>query len=263
MKKFFKGLYMGILLFFLYAPILTMVVLSFNAGKSRGNFTGFSLRWYAELFQNQQIMGALKNTVLIAVLATVIATVIGTIATVGIFAMKRRSQDFVLNVTYLPIVNPDIVTGISLMILYLFLKLDMGFLTMLLSHLAFDIPYVIFAVLPRLQQMDHHMYEAALDLGASPIVALWRVILPEIAPGVITGAIMAFTMSIDDFVISYFTSSGVQNLSIYVFTSAKRGLEPTVYALSTLLFVVVLSLLLVINRRTRRDEKSNKQIERI
>jgi len=257
-KKAFKGIYMGLLLVFLYAPILVMILLSFNSGKSRGNFTGFSLRWYIELFQNEQILQALYNTVIIAILSALIATVIGTLAAVGIHAIKRKPQEMILNVTYLPIVNPDIVTGISLMILYLFLELDLGFFTMLLSHIAFNIPYVIFSVLPRLRQMDNNLYEAALDLGASPMYALRRVIFPEIMPGVVTGALMAFTMSIDDFIISYFTSSGVQNLSIYVYSSAKRGIEPTVYALSALMFVVVLLLLIILNRRSAKEQSAVK-----
>ena len=260
LKKWIKNTYMGLLLFFLYAPILVMVVLSFNSGKSRGNITGFSLRWYVELFQNEQILEALYNTVVIAVLASTLATIIGTLAAVGIFSLRRHTQEITLNITYLPIVNPDIVTGISLMILYLFMNLNLGFFTMLLSHMAFNIPYVIFSVLPRLKQMDKNLYEAALDLGASPLYALRKVILPEIMPGVITGALMAFTMSIDDFIISYFTSSGVQNLSIYVYSSAKRGIEPTVYALSTLMFITVLSLLVILNRRSSREERQTAKV---
>ncbi len=258
MKRAVKNIYMGLLLVFLYAPILVMIVLSFNSGKSRGNITGFSFRWYIELFQNEQILQALYNTIVIAVLAALLATAIGTLASVGIYALKRKPQALVLNITYLPIVNPEIVTGISLMILYLFMQLELGFFTMLLSHIAFNIPYVIFSVLPRLRQMDSNLYEAALDLGASPLYALRKVILPEIMPGVVTGALMAFTMSIDDFIISYFTSSGVQNLSIYVYSSAKRGIEPTVYALSTLMFVTVLTLLLILNRRSARERSAAK-----
>ena len=158
MKKAVKHIYMGLLLVFLYAPILVMIVLSFNSGKSRGNISGFSFRWYIELFQNEQILQALYNTVIIAVLAALLATVIGTLASVGIYALKRKPQSLVLNITYLPIVNPDIVTGISLMILYLFMQLELGFFTMLLSHIAFNIPYVIFSVLPRLRQMDGNLW---------------------------------------------------------------------------------------------------------
>lgn len=242
--------YMGAVLVFLYAPILVMMVLSFNEGKSRGNFTGFSLKWYAELFQNAEIMQALSNTLIIAVVSSLVATAVGTFAAVGIAQMGKRNQSLVMNVSYLPVINPDIVTGVSLMLLFIFLKMNLGFGTMLISHIVFNIPYVILSVMPRLKQLDRHIFEAAMDLGLPPLKAFLKVVLPDIMPGVVSGLVMAFTLSIDDFVISFFTSSGVQNLSIYIYSSARRGIEPTVYAIMTLMFVTVLVMLLVINRKS-------------
>ena len=243
-------LYMVAVLVFLYAPILVMMVLSFNEGKSRGNFTGFSLKWYGELFQNAEIMQALSNTLIIAVISSLVATVVGTFAAYGISQMNRRSQGLVMNISYLPVINPDIVTGVSLMLLFIFMRMNLGFATMLISHIVFNIPYVILSVMPRIKQMDRHLLEAAMDLGLPPLRAFLKVVPPDIMPGVISGMIMAFTLSIDDFVISFFTTSGVQNLSIYIYSSARRGIEPTVYAIMTLMFVTVVSLLLLINRKS-------------
>mgnify|MGYP003283946138 CR=1 FL=1 len=257
MKKFGKGLhrvYVGLVLLFLYAPILVMVAFSFSSGKSRANWGGFTLDWYKELFSSGPIMEALGNTVAIAVIAALVSTFVGTVAAIGIHGLGNRSRNVILDITYIPMLNPDIVTGISLMILFIFMRMELGFFTMLLAHISFDIPYVIFSVMPRLEQMDNNLYEAALDLGATPIQAVKKVILPEIMPGVMTGLIMAFTLSIDDFVISFFTTSGVQNLSIYIYSSARKGIEPTVYALMALMFVVVLALLLIANRRSFRDQ---------
>lgn len=258
MKKMGKGLhrlYVALILIFLYAPILVMVAFSFSSGKSRADWGGFTLHWYKELFASGPIMEALGNTLVIAVIAALVSTVVGTIAAIGIHGLGTRSRNVVMDITYIPMLNPEIVTGISLMILFIFMKMELGFLTMLLAHISFDIPYVIFSVMPRLEQMDNNLYEAALDLGATPLKAVQKVILPEIMPGVTTGLIMAFTMSIDDFVISFFTTSGVQNLSIYIYSSARKGIEPTVYALMALMFIVVLALLMIANRRTMRDTK--------
>lgn len=252
MTKWLRRGYLALILLFLYAPILMLVVFSFNSGESRANWGHFTLHWYTELFRNAQIMEALRTTVLIAVLATIISTVAGTIAAIGVFALKGTMRNLTVNVSYLPIINPDIVTGVSLMILFVFMRLQLGFLTMLTAHVVFCIPYVVFSVLPKLHQMDIHLYEAALDLGATPARALQRVVLPQIMPGVITGAIMAFTLSIDDFVISFFTTRGVQNLSILIYSSARRGIDPTLYALMALMLVVVLGLMLLVNIRLNR-----------
>ena len=244
MKKFCKRAYLALILIFLYLPIIVLIVQSFNAGKSRAKWEGFSFRWYTELFQDTRIMNALTVTVTIALLAMVVATVLGTLAAIGIHAMKKRPQSFMMTLTNLPNTMPDIVTGISLMLLFLFTKVDRGYVTMLLAH-------VILSVLPKLKQMNRHTYEAALDLGATPMYALFHVIIPECMPGIITGAMLAFTLSLDDFTISYFTTSPlVQNLSTLIYSAARRGIEPTLNALSALMFVALLVLLLIVNRRT-------------
>ena len=255
MRKFLKRFYLGLILVFLYIPIVVMIVQSFNAGKSRVKWEGFSLHWYGELFNDVSIMNALWITVSVAVLATIISTVIGTLAAIGIHAMKKRPQAIMMTMTNLPNTMPDIVTGISLMLLFIFLKVDRGYWTMLLAHITFDIPYVILSVLPRLKQMNKHSYEAALDLGATPGYALTHVIIPECKQGIVTGALLAFTLSLDDFTISYFTTSPlVQNLSTLIYSATKLGIQPTYYALSALMFVVLLVLLLIVNKRTAEDK---------
>lgn len=250
----FKTLYIVILLVFLYLPILVMIGLSFNASESRAQWTGFTLDWYGRLFRDARIISALEVTVTVATLATVISTVIGTLAAIGMHSMKQGWSNLLTNVAYLPMTTPDIVTGVSLMLMFVFVRWPLSKWTMLCAHVAFDTPYVLFSVLPRLRQMNPNLYEAALDLGCKPTKALFKVILPEILPGVITGALLAFTMSLDDFVISYFTSNTDQNLSMIVYSAAKLGVEPTMYALSTLMFLVILALLLIINRRSKLEE---------
>ena len=253
MRKLFKRGYLSLILFFLYIPIVVLIVQSFNAGKSRAKWEGFSFRWYSELLNDQAIMKALYVTLSIAVIAAVVATVLGTLAAIGIHAMRKRPQAVMMTLTNLPMTMPDIVTGISLMILFTFSKIERGYVTMLLAHITFNTPYVILSVLPKLKQMNKHTYEAALDLGASPTYALWHVILPEISPGVITGLLLAFTLSLDDFVISYFTTSPmVQNLSTLIYSKARIGIEPTLNALSALMFLALLVLLLIVNRRTNK-----------
>lgn len=255
MMKFIKRFYLSIILFFLYVPIIVLIVQSFNAGKSRAQWEGFSFRWYQELFNDAAIMQALYVTVTIAVLAAIISTVLGTLAAIGIHAMKKRPQGLMMTLTNIPMTMPDIVTGISLMLLFIFTKVERGYWTMLLAHVTFDVPYVILSVLPKLKQMNKHSYEAALDLGATPTYALFHVILPEIMPGVITGAMLAFTLSLDDFTVSYFTTSPlVQNLSTLIYSQAKLGIKPTMNALSALMFVSLLALLLIVNRRSSKDE---------
>ncbi len=251
MKQFGKRAYLALMLLFLYTPIAVLIFQSFNAGKSRAKWEGFSFRWYAELFQDQAIMKALYVTLSIAVIAALIATVLGTLAAIGIHAMRKRPQGVMMTITNLPMTMPDIVTGISLMILFTFCRIERGYVTMLLAHITFNTPYVILSVLPKLKQMNKHTYEAALDLGASPSYALIHVILPEISAGVITGCLLAFTLSLDDFVISYFTTSPmVQNLSTLIYSKARIGIEPTLNALSALMFLALLVLLLIVNRRS-------------
>ncbi len=213
-------------------------------------WNGFTLDWYYTLFQNERMISALYYTLLVAILATLISTFIGTIAAIGIHKMRNnKKRDLLLNINYLPVLNPDIVTGVSLMTLFVFLNVNFGMTTMLLSHLVFDIPYVILSVLPKLKQLPANIEDAALDLGATPDwYALRKIVLPQIKPGIISGALMAFTMSIDDFVISFFTTgNGVTNLSIEIYSMTRRGLTPEINALSTLMFIVVLALLITSN----------------
>ena len=253
--KFIKRFYLGLVLAFLYIPIVVLIVQSFNAGKSRAKWEGFSFRWYEELFKDPNIMNSLVITLAIAVLASLFATIIGTLAAIGIHAMKRRPQHLMLTLNNIPMTMPDIVTGISLLLLFIFTQVERGFVTMLLAHITFDVPYVILSVMPKLKQMNKNTYEAALDLGATPMYALFHVILPQVMPGVITGAMLAFTLSLDDFTISYFTTSPlVQNLSTLIYSQARKGIKPTMNALSALMFVALLVLLLVVNKRTAEEE---------
>ena len=255
MTKAMKRVYLGLILLFLYVPILVLIVQSFNAGVSRARWEGFSFRWYSDLFQSPAIMNALYVTVTIALLAAAISTVLGTIAAIGIHAMQKRPQAVMMTLTNIPMTMPDIVTGISLMLLFIFTKMQRGYFTMLLAHITFNIPYVILSVLPKLKQMNKFSYEAALDLGASPGYALFHVILPAVMPGVVTGALLAFTLSLDDFTISYFTTSPlVQNLSTLIYSEARKGIKPTMNALSALMFVSLLLLLLAVNRRATKDD---------
>lgn len=251
LSKFFKGTYLGLLLAFLYSPIVVMIALSFNGSRSRAKWGGFSFRWYAELVGDRQILSALQLTLTIAVVATVVATVLGTLAAIGIHAMKKRPAALIMSVSYLPMTTPDIVTGVSLMLMFVFIHLPQGFWTMLIAHIAFDTPYVLYSVMPKLKQMNVNLYEAALDLGCTPLTAVRKVIVPQIMPGVVTGALLSFTMSLDDFVISYFVGGPTdKNLSMVIYSAARRGIEPSIYALSTIMFLVVLALLIVINKRS-------------
>ena len=256
MRKTLRGIYLGLILFFLYSPIAVMIVLSFNASRSRAKWGGFTFDWYVRLTQRSDILEALWVTLSVAVVATVIATIIGTGAAIGIQAMKKRSASLLLKVSYLPMTMPDIVTGVSLMLMFVFVNIPLGYWTMVLAHITFDTPYVLFAVLPKLRQTDNNLYEAALDLGCTPMQAVWKVILPEIMPGVITGALLSFTMSLDDFIISYFTSYTDKNLSMVIYSAARKGIEPSIYALSTIMFLVVLMLLLIVNKRGALEDVS-------
>lgn len=257
--------------FFLYAPIAVLIVFSFNASNSRRVFTGFSLQWYAQFFQDTRILGALRTTLTISVLAALIATVAGTAAAIGFFSMKKRPRSICMTVNNVPLTNADIITGVSMMLLFVFtinafngslgealgIKWRMGFVTLLIAHITFDIPYVILSVMPKLRQLDPNIYEAAQDLGATGLYAFRKVILPEIMPGVVNGAIIAFTMSIDDFLISYFTKgSGITTLAVEIYNMTKKPVTPEINALSTLLFVSVLTLLIIINVRQARQEKT-------
>lgn len=256
MLKSFKGAYLGLILTFLYSPIVVMIVLSFNASKSRAKWGGFTFDWYIKLTQRSDILEALWVTVSVAVIATIFATIIGTAAAIGIHSMKKRLAAWLMKLSYLPMTAPDIVTGVSLMLMFVFANIPLGYFTMIMAHITFDTPYVLFAVLPKLRQTNNNLYEAALDLGCTPLQAVRKVILPEIMPGIVTGALLSFTMSLDDFIISYFTSYTEQNLSMIIYSAARKGIEPTIYALSTIMFIVVLVLLIILNKRGALEDMS-------
>ncbi len=253
LKKFFSGTYLGLMLVFLYAPILILIVYSFNRSKTLGNWTGFTFDWYAQLFRTPEITDALVVTLSVAAISSIVATVLGTLAAIGLHAMKRRDRMLLENISQLPMVNPDLVTGISLMLLFLFVGLRDGYTRLLIAHITFNLPYVIFSVLPKLRQSSDMLYEAALDLGCTPLQAIQKVVIPDIMPGIVSGLIMAFTLSLDDFVISFFAGNGVDNLSMYIYASARRGVNP---ALSTIIFVPVVTLLLIVNLKGIREERN-------
>ncbi len=253
-RKLFKKIYIYLIFIFLYAPIGVLILFSFNDSRSRGVWKGFTFRWYLELFKDEEILNALYYTIIIALLSSIISTIIGTIAAIGIADIPGVRKKLILNLNYLPVLNPDIVTAVSLMTLFKFLKVEFGFITMLLSHIVFSIPYVILSVLPKLNQMDKNLAEAAMDLGATPSYALRKVVIPEIRPGIVTGFLLAFTMSIDDFVISFFNKGAeVTNLSITIFSMAKRGINPVINALSTLMFIGLLGILFLINTKSNKS----------
>ena len=261
--KHISRIYTALIMLFLYAPIAVMIVFSFNSARSTSVFGGFSLKWYAELLNDSSTIEALKNTLILAVASSVIATVLGTLSAVGIFYMKRKwTRSAAMTVTNIPMMNPDIVTGISLMLLFVFVghmvgsNNSLGFGTMLIAHITFNLPYVILSVLPKLKQTDTHLSEAAQDLGCTPFQSFFKVVLPSIMPGVFTGMIMAFTLSLDDFVISYFTTGpDFQTLPIKIFSMTKRRVTPDMYALSTLIFLSVLVLLILINLAQSKADK--------
>lgn len=278
-NHFGNRLLMGLTFLFLYAPIFVLIFFSFNATKSRTVWGGFSLQWYIRLFQDDAILSALRTTLLVSVLASLIAMVAGTAAAMGFAAMKRRSRHTLMSINNIPLTNADIVTGVSLSLLFMagfaawhmgaawlndtfsFLNLPetlkKGFGTMLIAHVTFDIPYVILSVMPRLRQLDPHIYEAAQDLGARGFYAFRKVILPDLMPGIVNGTIIAFTMSVDDFVISYFTAGNkVSTLAMEVYSMARRKISPEINAISTIMFVSVLALLIIVNLRQSRQNSA-------
>ena len=256
MTNVLKKIYITLIFIFLYAPIATLIVLSFNASKTRAKWGGFTFSWYVSLFQNQDIMEALLNTLLLALLSSLIATVIGTIACIAMSRMKRSTRSVLMGITNIPMLNADIVTGISLMLLFLSFGLRFGFGTILLSHITFNIPYVILSIMPRMKNLNYNVYEAALDLGSSPLHAFFKVVFPDLLPGVFSGFLLAFTMSLDDFIITHFTKGpGIDTLSTKIYTEVKKGIKPEMYALSTIIFLSVLLLLILVNRPVK--EKKN------
>jgi len=257
-KRISNKIYVGLVFAFLYIPIIVLIVNSFNASKSRTVWTGFTLDWYKRLFANETIFSSLLNTLIVAAIASVIATLLGTIAAISIYNMKKLSRTIVMNVTYLPLLNPEIVTGVSLMLLFVSLNMNFGFTTLILSHITFCVPYVILNVMPKLRQMDRNLIDAAMDLGCNSMQAFTKVVIPEIMPGIITGFLMSLTYSIDDFVISYFTyGPSSQTLAITIFSMTRRKVSPEINALSAIIFVVVLVVLLIMNyaKPDKSDEK--------
>lgn len=256
MKKFIRTLYLAVIIIFLYLPIGTLMVLSFNESKSMSVWTGFSLKWYEEMFNNSMIMEAIWNTFSIAICAAAIATVIGTIACIGLSAFGKRTESIVMGFNNIPLLNADIVTGISLMMAFLVFGISLSWGTVLLSHVTFCIPYVILSVMPKFKQITGNTYEAALDLGATPVYAFFKVVLPDIRPGIISGFLLAFTMSVDDFVITHFTrGAGINTISTLIYSQVKVGIRPTLFALSTIIFVVVLVILVTSNIVTNKGER--------
>lgn len=260
MKNTAKRIYIALIFLFLYAPIVTLMILSFNASRTRAKWGGFTFKWYIALFQNRDIMEALVNTLIIAIVSSLVATVIGTIACVSMSGMKRKTRSILLGITNIPMLNAEIVTGISLMLLFISLGMRFGMGTILLSHITFNIPYVILSIMPRMKQLNPSTYEAALDLGASHTTAFFKVVFPDLLPGILSGFLMAFTLSLDDFIITHFTKgAGVDTLSTKIYTEVKKGIKPEMYALSTIIFVTVLLLLILVNMApSGKDEKAKK-----
>lgn len=254
-KQIWQDFYLVIIMVFLYAPIATMMVLSFNSSKSRTQWGGFTLQWYTQMFASRNIMDALQNTLIIAFLSALIATLIGTAASIAISSMKSLPRTILMGITNIPMLNADIVTGISLMLAFIAFGISLGFETVLIAHITFNIPYVILSVMPKLKQTSRSTYEAAVDLGAGPVYAFFKVVFPDILPGVLSGFLLAFTMSLDDFIITHFTrGAGVNTLSTLIYSEVRRGIKPSMYALSTVIFLVVLVLLIISNFAPRRKQ---------
>lgn len=259
-KKILSRAYLFLMYSFLYLPILLLIIFSFNDSRYGGKWQGFTMEWYHQLFADATVMDSLYTTFIVATIAAVISTLIGTVAAIGIFNMKPKMKNIAINLSYIPMVNPDIVIGISLLSFFALANFRMGYVTLILAHITFNIPYVIFAVLPKLIQLNPNIEEAAMDLGATPLQAFFKVILPELRSGIITGGLLAFTLSLDDFIVSFFTTgSGVSTLSIQVYSMTKRGISPKINALSSIMFVVVLTLMLLLQLRDRAQK--NKENE--
>ena len=258
-KNTAKRIYLVLICVILYAPILTLMVLSFNNTKTRSRWGGFTGKWYISLFQNDEIMSALYTTLIIALLSALISTLIGTAAALGMQAMSARMRTLFMGITNIPMLNADIVTGVSMMLLFIAFRFTLSFNTILLAHITFNIPYVILSVLPKLKQTNRRTYEAALDLGATPLYAFYKVVLPDIMPGIFSGFLLAFTMSLDDFVITHFTKGpGVDTLSTKIYSEVRKGIKPEMYALSTIMFLTVLLLLILVNM-SPADKKKGKR----
>lgn len=269
--KISSKIYTALIFIFLFAPIAVLLIFSFNEAKSLSVFSGFSLKWYRDLFSDRNTLESVKNTLILACAATAVSTVMGTAAAVGIYKLRKQWYRAIMNtVTNIPMTNPDIITGISMMLVFVFVgrlwgaSTSLNFWTMLIAHVTFCLPYVILQVLPKLQQMDRDLTEAAMDLGCTPLRAFLKVTLPEIFPGIITGAIMAFTLSLDDFVISYFTSGNdFQTLPIRIYGMTKKTVTPKMYALATIIFFVTMALLLLNNLVDNEDNRKLRELKKM
>ncbi|MEI0596820.1 ABC transporter permease [Brachyspira pilosicoli] len=262
-KKILSRTYIAFIFLFLYAPIAILIFFSFNKARGRGVFTGFTFEWYERLFSNNLILTSFFNTIIVAAVSSVLATIIGTMAAIGISSFNKKMKSAIMGVTYISIINPEIVTGVSLMLLFVIMKLKFGFTTLILAHITFNIPYVILNVLPKLRQQDSSLYEAALDLGCTPTLAFWKVVIPDIFPGIIAGFLMALTYSLDDFVVSYFTSGITsQTLPITIYSMTRKRVSPEINAISTVIFTIVLITLVVINIKEIKKEKYLTQLKR-
>ena len=258
MKKhiLLSNIYTGLVMLFLYAPILVLIVFSFNDSKSRNTWSGFTLRWYRDLFHDEEIIHALILPLIVAVVSSVIATQLGTAAAIGLNMMNKKLRSVFMTLNYLPMGNPDIIIGVSLMLLFSYLRIEFGVSTLLLAHITFSVPYVVLNVMPKLRAMDKHIYEAALALGCSPLQAYFKVVIPEILPGILSGFVMALTLSIDDFIVSYFVNgSASQTLPLAIYSQTRRRVTPKINALSTIIFVVVLGILGINNIYSARKEQ--------
>ena len=266
MKKFFAQLYIWILLVVLYSPLVFIAIFSFTEAKALGNWTGFSTELYRSLFTGgmqggSSLLAAVKNTLIIAVIAAVAATMLGTVAAIGIHNLRGRKRQTIQFLNNIPMINPDIITGVSLFLLFVFLHFSQGYLTVILAHITFCTPYVVLSVLPKLSQIDSNTYEAALDLGATPHQALWKVMVPQLRSGMVSGLILAFTMSLDDFAVTFFTRGtiGLETLSTYIYADARKGgLTPELRPLMTLIFLIILILLVIINVRQAKAQNKKK-----
>jgi len=265
--SFFGRSYTAMILLFLYAPIFILIIFSFNSTRSRTVWSGFTFDWYRSLFFDSSIMSAFYTTLIVAFISAIVATIAGTFAAIGFYNMKSRWRTPLMHINNIPMMNADIATGVSLSLLFLslgtILRFNLGFGTLLLAHIIFNIPYVVLSIMPKLRQLDNNLVDAACDLGCTWFKAFWKVIVPEIMPGIINGLIIAFTLSIDDFVISYFTAGGnVMTLPMQIFAMTRRRISPEINALSTILFLTVLALLIVINVREARQEDKQKKLKR-
>ncbi|MBQ4628112.1 MAG: ABC transporter permease [Clostridia bacterium] len=245
---------------FTYLPIAVLIIFSFNEGRSTGVWEGFSFKWYKELFADERIMRSVITTIIVAFSSAIISTVFGTFASIGIFYMKKIPKSIILNITNLPILNADIITGVSLLLLYNIIGIPLGYVSLILAHISFNLPYVILSIMPKLKQMDNNLYEAALDLGSTPMNALIKVVIPQIMPGIVSGFLLALTMSMDDFVISLFTSGAVvSTLSLEIYSMTKRGITPEINALSTIIFLIVLTVLIIANLKKSKTEEDTRK----